>query len=667
MSQKNDQANAFIDQLIMPATWHVFLAGSRHLPLPDPTLLAKLPKQLIIGDQTIPPLAITHVRCQHDLCKQLGQPPAAMEQTTYIYLQLNAQQEQQTTIGFGWDHWLMGWFNGQPLFDGKELSSNLSPPSIRDMNVNLKLELGINTLVFRVTGGTGPCMVAIGGPAELDNSDERSLLDQPLLSDPRWAEPSLTAKASQARGQLKPIDIASRRELFVDDYLIDSLTGTASQRLHQPQPREVVLTMNKSWESNFTGNFMPVVAMQEPGKIRLYYYAANWDDQGLNLGPVDQLEYAKAKKYPQYAPATCFVESADGIHFERPNLGLIEHKGSKDNNMFWNQNQYLTPFIDTNPDAPADAKYKALSRHPSDGLGAYASADGIHWRHYHDKPIITEGKFDSQNLAFWDSQRNCYVEYHRGQPDTPLTRGIMTSTSTDFIHWTKPTQITFTDTRDEQMYTNCIAPYPRAPHLYMGTPARFITYRYKDQNHKERGISDSVLMTSRDGKTFDRWEEAFLRPDLDPESWTDRNSYLAWGMPQTGEHELSVYWCEHNGHPGLRIRRGTLRLDGFASIHATGKGPGELLTKTFTFNGSKLEINFATSAAGTMLFELCDEHGQAIPGYALADSEVLYGNEIAHTVRWPGQKKDLRHLAGKPVRLRVRMHDADLYAMRFVD
>lgn len=667
MSTHDDQTNAFIDQLIMPGSWLVFPAGSRKRPLPEPALMASLPDQLIIGDQAITPVSIKPVRCQHDLCEQLGQPPLAMEQTAYVYLQFNAQQEQQVTIGFGWDHWLMGWLNGQPLFDGKELQSTLAPSSIHDATVKLKLELGMNTLVFRVTGGTGPCVLAIGGPAELEHSDARSLIDQPLFNDPRWAEPSLTAAVSAATSA--PIDIAARRELFIDDHLIDALTGSASQRLHQPQPREIVLTMNQRWEGNYTGNFMPITAMQEPGSIRLYYYAANWDDRGLNLGPIDQLEYAKAKKHPQYAPATCIVDSVDGVHFERPNLGLIEFQGSKANNMCWSQSQYFTPFLDTNPNAPADAKYKAISRiSPSDErLGAFASANGIHWRPYHDQPIITEGKFDSQNIAFWDNQRSCYVEYHRGQPDTPLTRGVMTSTSPDFIHWSKPTQIKFTDARNEHMYTSCIAPYARAPHLYIGTPARFITYRYKDQHHKERGISDSVLITSRDGKTFDRWEEGFLRPGIDPESWTDRNNYMAWGLVQTAPHELSTYWCEHNGHPGLRIRRGTLRLDGFVSIHAAGKGPGELLTMLFTFQGSQLEINFATSAAGTLLVELCDERGQAIPGYSLADSEILYGNEIAHIVRWPGQKNDLRHLAGQPVRLRVRLHDADLYSFRFAD
>ena len=38
----------------------------------------------------------------------------------------------------------------------------------------------------------------------------------------------------------EPVDIGSRRELFVDRYLIDTMTGTTLQ-LHRPTPAEVVL------------------------------------------------------------------------------------------------------------------------------------------------------------------------------------------------------------------------------------------------------------------------------------------------------------------------------------------------------------------------------------------------------------------------------------------
>ena len=48
----------------------------------------------------------------------------------------------------------------------------------------------------------------------------------------------------------------------------------------------------------------------------------------------------------------------------------------------------------------------------------------------------------------------------------------------------------------------------------------------------------------------------------------------------------------------------------------------------------------------------------------MTDSETLFGNEISHVVSWNGES-DVSEVAGKPVRLRVRLHDADLYAIRF--
>ena len=56
-----------------------------------------------------------------------------------------------------------------------------------------------------------------------------------------------------------------------------------------------------------------------------------------------------------------------------------------------------------------------------------------------DRLVITQGYFDSQNLAFWDSFRNEYREYHRdfrptaeNQPRTKGIRDVMTGTSRTF-------------------------------------------------------------------------------------------------------------------------------------------------------------------------------------------------------------------------------------------
>ena len=118
-------------------------------------------------------------------------------------------------------------------------------------------------------------------------------------------------------------------------------------------------------------------------------------------------------------------------------------------------------------------------------------------------------------------------------------------------------------------------------------------------------------MTSRDGITFHRWPEALLRPGPErPGSWHYGHQYMAWHVVQTkssipgAADELSLYASEQYWTgTSDQLRRYTLRIDGFVSASAP-LGGGELLTKPLTFSGTKLEINFSTSAAGVVRIEI---------------------------------------------------------------
>ena len=105
------------------------------------------------------------------------------------------------------------------------------------------------------------------------------------------------------------------------------------------------------------------------------------------------------------------------------------------------------------------------------------------------------------------------------------------------------------------------------------------------------------------------------------------------------------------------------RTDGFASVFAPREG-GEFVTKPFTFSGNTLNLNFATSAAGSIRVELQDAGGEPIDGYALADCAEVFGDAIDYAVRWT-KGTDVSSLAGKPVRLRFVLREADLFAMQF--
>jgi len=246
----------------------------------------------------------------------------------------------------------------------------------------------------------------------------------------------------------------------------------------------------------------------------------------------------------------------------------------------------------------------------------------------------------------------------------------MTCTSTDFRRWTKPQLLDFGGAPLEHLYTNAVTPYYRAPHIYMGFPKRLLPDRRLSSN-RASGVSDGVYMTSRDGLHFKRWDAAFVRPGLQPERWETRNNMTAWGILETANDlpaapkELSIFNSEgYYGGEVSRLRRFTLRVDGFVSANAPLKG-GELTTRPFTFAGGTLSLNVGTSAAGSVRVEIQDGDGKALKGYTLHDCDEIYGDYLDLMVTWKGQA-DVRSLAGKPIRLRFALSDADLYSLQFV-
>jgi hypothetical protein len=184
-------------------------------------------------------------------------------------------------------------------------------------------------------------------------------------------------------------------------------------------------------------------------------------------------------------------------------------------------------------------------------------------------------------------------------------------------------------------------------------------------------ITEGLMMASRDGLTFKRWNEAFLPPGIErPGTWNYGHQYIAWHLVETksalpgAPKEFSLYAGERYWNSkGSALRRYTLRVDGFVSATAPMSG-GELLTKPLTFQGGKLVLNFATSAAGSLAVELQDAAGQALPGFALADCSELFGDTLERTVTWKGGA-DVSALAGRPVRLRFVLKDAHVYSLRF--
>ena len=146
-------------------------------------------------------------------------------------------------------------------------------------------------------------------------------------------------------------------------------------------------------------------------------------------------------------------------------------------------------------------------------------------------------------------------------------------------------------------------------------------------------------------------------------NWHERALYMERGILQTSPTELSLYGMENWRLPSVHIRRFTLRVDGFVSVNAGYRG-GEFTTKPITFSGGELEMNYSTSAVGSVRIEIRDAAGKPISGYTLRDCPEVFGDEVDRVVAWKSGA-DVSAVAGKPIRLRFVMRDADLYSFRF--
>jgi hypothetical protein len=189
-----------------------------------------------------------------------------------------------------------------------------------------------------------------------------------------------------------------------------------------------------------------------------------WETRGVNLTTVIQ----DGKIYRGWGtaykdlktPNVCYCESTDGMKWDRPNLGLVEFEGSRDNNIVLSERGNHTVFLD--PSAPAGERFKMVVGDRPDGILGYVSPDGIQW----DKRLepICKDTNDTVNMAYFDEDTRTYVLYNRkfyhGR------RAIGRSESADFRHFPVPDLNLETGPElrpTDQLYTNGRTAIPGAP------------------------------------------------------------------------------------------------------------------------------------------------------------------------------------------------------------
>lgn len=474
------------------------------------------------------------------------------------------------------------------------------------------------------------------------------------------------------------INIGSKREVFWDDYLIDRTKTDTVTRLHSPVQRECVLEYGTEMGGNVASSYNVVLA---DGDIYRMY---------TRVSP----------KLPGYDGNVAYAESRDGIHWEKPDLGIVEYGGSKNNNLlfdFPNRPEIdgfdsFRPFIDESPDCPPEERIKAIGNFGTFGsplsLQLFTSHDGIHFEY--KAPLKIKGAFDSVNTVIWNKQTGTYQAFVRdfhpaGDPTYSIWTRDIRFTESDTLFpkggWPIPQPLCYNCGSDWQMYINSIMKYYRADHLYIGFPSRYIQRREWTENYdelcgpearKERmkkdprhglAVSDTMFMMSRDGLNWTRYPEAFIRPGPEhPTNWVYGSVYFSNGIVETEsshpgcEKEISFYCCENRwfDRPG-QLYRYSIRRDGFVSQFAPYP-EANLVTKPFIFEGKDLFVNISTSAYGHLTFKIKDTDGHEIT------SCETFGDSTDKRVHFNG---DLASFSGKPVVMSINMCDADLFSFRF--
>ena len=204
-------------------------------------------------------------------------------------------------------------------------------------------------------------------------------------------------------------DPPDNKSLFVDNALFADLDGDIGLVYHRPTPAGPVLVPTEPWESFGIVAYHSVV-VNGANSYRLYY------DTGWTM--LDRTDWHRY---------TCLATSTDGVTWIKPNLGVSTFMNSTANNIVWprdyqdNTHAAGTVFIDTNPAAPPDAKYKMVAQwnigavHPRGtydaGVYMMKSADGIAF-----VPMFTNRSLDwsdTKNVMFWDDTLSKYVAYIR--------------------------------------------------------------------------------------------------------------------------------------------------------------------------------------------------------------------------------------------------------------
>lgn len=455
------------------------------------------------------------------------------------------------------------------------------------------------------------------------------------------------------------------RHLFLDPAFVQDAKGVALH-VNPPQQREIVIRPDKPWEQLMISFYLTV--LDEEGKLRMWYICRD----------------------KQNRPNVAYAETRDGVHWTKPNLGIVDYDGSKENNLVGLTSLEGVVFRD--PNAPPQERY-AYVTHLSAGMTRYYSPDGLHWRR--DKTPLLRLGADTQNITFWDERLGKYVLYLRAWncPDVKhryrkVVRTEVSSLTTPLDVGPSPKSIYFwgkdkmpvigdefptvfaadeKDPPDSDVYTISAQPYPPDPRWYVGFPSMF-----QREGRTSEGRLEVHFAGSRDGITWHRYDRKPYAPLGLAGSESANMTFMGPGLVIRGDELWQYGTGFHSRHGDMEARkrktdgviyRYVQRLDGFVSLDFDNAG-GCCVTAPVKVDGPRLLLNVDTTVLGQLRVGLQDADGKPINGFGTDDCKVLRTNSTRAEVSWTGGR-DLVTLKGREVRLSLAGSRAKLYSFRF--
>lgn len=472
-----------------------------------------------------------------------------------------------------------------------------------------------------------------------------------------WEEARITAESAPYSPK-----VGAGRELFVDNYRIEELADV--DRVVHPgvTDERPLIVADKPWEKTvyYTSAVRPA-----PNLFQLFYTCYN--DQA-----------------PFYH--TCLAESRDFVHWTKPVVGLVEYKGSKENNIVYAGGGSVA----YNPDAPADSRYRMLTYKSGSNPPVYigfSSSDGRRWTPVAGGNGLLPG--GDVIAVTYDQLTRRYIATYKDRLFTSRTpgtydRSAFVSTSTDFVSWTPGVLAVTGDVADDgwaatyggvegQIYG---MPVVRYENQYLGIPWHFLLTDFAKGQYKTAADGPVIpgIVATRDLLRWDRSSRGALIEPGRPGAWNDGALYTGNFFHVTDREVALLYGGFNTWHGGMiaggpsrevqnaSIGRAVWRRDGFVSLTngaLPGLGdPGAITTKPLEPSAYRLHVN--ADLEGELRVEVLDAAGVPIPGYS---SYPIRGDKLSEQVRWRGGSLDA--LAGQQIKLRFHLTGGDLYSFWF--